>query len=243
MKRLWIALVMVAVLRLLFVSSFERAVPWILWTTLFIAALVVGISLIFSFEIPLLRRLAISYLTLTGLAYSLAGFLGLFPRYGLVETQMWYTCLVSPNPAVTLLVHGIPDNQHDMRWAYIGVTPLDDPHTQFSAAVLVLGSVALVAAIGLAWRKRAAYGVWLVLVGFFTLCTVGYGVASNVGWGMGMKGVTLPLGLTASYMAALFIARMNMSFDENPRTKEIIGLRSWFVGKSEKVRTTTYFGD
>jgi hypothetical protein len=224
MKRLWIALAVVAVLRLLFVSSFERAVPVILWATLFTAALVVGISLMFSFQIPLLRRLAISYLALTGFAYSLAGFLGLFPSNGLIETQMWHTCLVSPNPAVTLLVHGIPDNQHDMRWAYIGVKPLDDPHTQFSAAVLVLGSVALVAAIGLAWRKRVAYGVWLVLAGFFTLCTVGYGVASIALWGM--KEVVLPLGLTASYMTALSIARMNVSFDENPRTKEIIGRRS-----------------
>ena len=204
MKRLWLALAVVAILRLLFVLSFQRAVPRILWTTLFIAALVVGISLMFSFQIPLLRRLAISYLALTGLAYSLAGFLGLFPSSGLIETQMWYTCLVSPNPTMNLLVYGIPASRHDMRWAYIGVTPLDDPHAQFSAAVLVLGLVALVAAIGLAWRKRAAYGVWLVLVGFFTLCTVGYGVASIVGWGM--KGVILPLVLTASYMAALFIA-------------------------------------
>jgi hypothetical protein len=179
---------------------------------MFFTALVVGISSMFSLQIPLLRRLAISYLVLTGLAYFLAGLLGLIPSWGLIETQMWYTYLVSPYPALSLLVNGIPDSQHDIRWAYIGVTPDGDSHTLFSAGILGLGLVAFMSAIGMGWKKRIAYRIWLALAVFFTLCTVGYAVASILRWGM--KEVILPLSLTASYMAAFLIARMHVNLGD-----------------------------
>jgi hypothetical protein len=209
MKRLWIALAVIVALRLLFVRSVQYVVPMSLWTALFVATLMTGISLIFSFEVPLYRRLAISYLVLTGLIYSVAGILG----SDLIGSRMWQTCLVSPYPAISLLRFGIPTSRYDNRWGFIAVTPdpNGDNYSLFSAMVLALGLLAIIAAIAMAWRKRAAYRIWLVLLGFFTLSTIGYVVAGVVGWGM--KEAKLAAGLTLSYLVAFLVARVHVDSD------------------------------
>lgn len=216
MAKLWRVVAPILVFVLLFQPTVQHVLPVGVGSILAVAALTYGIALMFSFRIPAYRRWAIAYLVLIGAIYSLAGLLGLFPSWGLVVTQMWNTSLVSPYPAMSLLVHGVPATQHDTRWAHIGVTPSRNEEMHmllFSAGVLALGLIAVCAAIGIAWKKGAAYRIWLALAGYFILCSIGYAVACIAGWET--KRVILAAGLTISYIVAVIIGRVHIGSEEN----------------------------
>ena len=92
--------------------------------------------------------------------------------------------------------------------------PVDEHHLLFSAAVVVVGIIAVVAAFAMAKSHRIAYRVWLVLLGLSFVSLVGYLIVSFVSWGP--KETIVPLCWEASYVTAFMLARRGSDLGGHP---------------------------
>ncbi|MCU1240037.1 MAG: hypothetical protein JWO71_763 [Candidatus Acidoferrum typicum] len=206
MQKLWKTLATIAVIVLLYLSVSpvsEHYLPKLPWVIVFVLALTYGISLIFSSEIALPRRLAISYLVFTGFVYLVAGVLGLVPNGDLIEASAWNS-LISPYLLISFFDQWVHDFPSTIARAPYETLPMSKHHL-FSAVVVILSTVAILAAFGMAKAYRVAYSAWLVLLGLLTVGLVGYVIVAFVSWGL--KDAIIPLCWEASYIAAYVTAR------------------------------------
>lgn len=200
------ALAIVAVLFLLFHRGSpisQYSLPKIPWVLIFILTLTYGISLVFSSEISAHRRFAAAYLIFTGFAYLLAGILGLLPSWDLIEADMWYS-LLSPYVFISFLDQLFHHFPYTVAGAPYDWVPHQEHHV-FSAIVMAVSVVAVVAAFGMAKGSKIACNVWLVLLGLFTVACGGYVIVGIVSWGL--KDTVLPLCWLVSYIVAYVVAR------------------------------------
>lgn len=184
MKRIYKGFASIIVLVVLFLPAVQRTLPKIPWVLLFILTLTYGLSLFLSTQIPIYRRLAIAYLAFVGLSYLIAGVFGLLPD-NLFASAMWYS-LVSPYPLLTLfkgVIFGRPFHISELPYAILP-SGVDEPNWQFSTAVVVVSSIAIVAAFAMAKNKKAPYGIWLFLLVFSILEALAYVVAEFAQWGV-----------------------------------------------------------
>jgi hypothetical protein len=216
--RLWKALATIAVLALLFWPALRDSLPQILWVVLLILTLTYGISLLLSTHVSAPRRFGIAYLAFVGLTYLLAGIAGFSPNGGLIESSMWYS-LISPYPLITLLGHSVLHSSHAIKWSEIYVYPLYEHHL-FSAMVVVVSCMAIVAAFAMAQRNRMACKVWLALVAFSVLATLGYVVAGFARWGA--TETILPSCWVTSYLVAYALARNSVDLKAHHRAASSI---------------------
>jgi hypothetical protein len=206
LQKLWKVLATLAVLVLLYLPGSpisEYSLPKVPWVILLILTLTYGISLIFSSGMALQRRWSIAYLVFTGFTYLLAGVLGLLPNWDLIEASAWDS-LISPYLLISFfdqLVHHFP---YTVSRASYETLPMSD-HRLFSAVVVVVSAVAILAAFGMVKAYRIAYRVWLALLGLLMVALLGYVVVGFVSWGL-KKAIT-PLCWEASYIAAYVMAR------------------------------------
>ncbi len=210
MRKLWKALATLVVLVLLMFPGFARHMPQALWAVLLVVTLTYGISLLLSTQIPAYRRWGIAYLAFTGLTYLLAGLLGIGDG-GWVEPELW-DMLISPYPLISFVdqwMHHFPYGAD--RAPYISNVPFSE-HRFFSAAVVVLSSIAIVAAFAMAKTKKLAYMVWLVLLCVLILAFSGFVVVGLVSGGP----VVLPFCMTLSYVVAFLMARADVDFKTRP---------------------------
>jgi hypothetical protein len=203
------ALAVVAVLFLLFRRSSpisQYSLPKIPWVLIFVLTLTCGISLIFSSEISAHRRFAAAYLIFTGFTYLLAGILGLLPSWGLIEAAMWHS-LLSPYVFISFLDQLFYHFPYTVAKAPYEWVPHQEHHV-FSAIVMAISAVAVVAAFGMAKGSKIACNVWLVLLGLLILAFLGYVIVGFVSWGL--KDIILPLCWLGSYIAAYMVVRRGM---------------------------------
>jgi len=183
--KIYKGLATIGVLVVLFLPATERTLPTLPWVILFILTLTHGLSLFLSTQIPIYRRLAIAYLAFVGLSYLIAGVFGLLPAGDLIESAMW-SSLVSPYPLLTLLrgvISTRPFHINELPYT-IFPTGLDHPNWPFSAAVVVVSSIAIVAAFAMAKNKKAPYSIWLLLLAASILEALAYIVAEFAKWGV-----------------------------------------------------------
>jgi hypothetical protein len=208
------ALATIGVLVFLFLPATQRSLPKTVWVVLFIATLTYGISLFLSVGMPPHRRWAIAYLAFVSLTYLLAGAWGFLRNGDLIEAAMWDS-LISPYPLITFidqLIHHFP---HTMSRAPYETLPLSQ-HRLFSIAVIVVSAVATGAAFAMTKEKKAAYMVWLVLLGASIVAVLGYIIVGFVSWGM--KETITPLCWEASYLIAYVVARSGTDLRSPTRT-------------------------
>jgi hypothetical protein len=213
MPKLWRALVTLGVLVLLFWPAFERSFPRPVWAILLIMTLTYGISLLFSSKRPALRRFGTAYLAFVGLSYFVAGMLGIMPHWDLIEAWIW-SSLISPYLLISFfdqLIHRFP---YTASGAPYYTLPVDEHHLVFSATVVVVGIIAIVAAFAMAKSHKTAYRVWLVLLGLSFVSLVGYLIVGFVSWGPGET--IVPLCWEGSYVAAFMLARRGSDLAGRP---------------------------
>lgn len=217
--RVWQGLATLIVLVLLFVPRIERPVPRIVWLLLLILTLTYGFSLFCSTEMPAYRRFSIGYLTFVGVSYVLAGVFGLIPNWDLFEIWMW-NLLISPYPLLTVLKGIVYTRPFRIDKLPYTTLPIPDRNPLlnfwFSIAVTVVGVIAVAAAVAMAKRKKAAYNLWLALVGLSILEAMAYVLADAGKWGMpqyryngpSVSSLTIvSLCWAVSYAAAYLVAR------------------------------------
>lgn len=179
--KLWKALLGFLILVALF-SVLQRSLPETLWVVSFIATLTYEISLLFSEEIPPYRRFALGYLVFAGTTYLLAGILGFFPTWGLVEGAMWYR-LINPGPLLILLDQCVRHFPCTTSGIQFDVFPVSEPHIFFSFAAIIVSLIAITAAFLMAKENKSAYWIWLALVVFSFAETFAYLLADSANWG------------------------------------------------------------
>jgi CBS domain containing-hemolysin-like protein len=92
--------------------------------------------------------------------------------------------------------------------------PVDEHHLLFSATVVAISIVAIVAAFAMAKSYRTAYSVWLVLLGLSIVSFVGYLIVGFVSWGP--KATIIPLCWETSYVAAFLLAQCGSDLGSHP---------------------------
>src|SRR5580700_10831138 len=209
MPRLWKALVTLGDLALQFWPVFERSSPVIVRAILLIMTVTYGISLLFSSNLPLRRRFGTAYLVFIGVSYFVAGILGLMPHWNLIEAWIW-NLLVS---FFDQLVHRFP---YTAPRAPYYTMPVDEHHLLFSAAVVVVSIIAVVAAFAMAKSHRTAYLMWLVLLGLSIVSLAGYLIVGCVSGGP--KETIVPLCWEVSDVTAFMLARR----DSDPKPLDCI---------------------
>jgi hypothetical protein len=193
----------------------ERSSPGIVRAILLIMTVTYGISLLFSSNLPLRRRFGTAYLVFIGVSYFVAGILGLMPHWNLIEAWIW-NLLISPYLLVSFfdqLVHRFP---YTAPRAPYYTMPVDEHHLLFSAAVVVVSIIAVVAAFAMAKSHRTAYLVWLVLLALSFVSLAGYLIVGFVSWGP--KETIVPLCWEVSYVTAFMLARR----DSDPKPLDCI---------------------
>ena len=213
MPKLWKALATLGALVLQFWQAFEHSSPGIVRAILLIMTVTYGISLLFSSKLPSRLRFGAAYLVFVGVSYFVAGILGLMPHWDLIEAWIW-SLLISPYLLVSFfdqLIHRFP---YTASRAPYHTMPVDEHHLLFSAAVVVVGIIAVVAAFAMAKSHRIAYRVWLVLLGLSFVSLVGYLIVGFVSWGP--KETIVPLCWEASYVTAFMLARRGSDLGGHP---------------------------
>jgi hypothetical protein len=215
MAKLWRSLAALGVLALQFWPVFERALPLpeVVRVILLIMILTYGISLLFSSKLPAFLRFGAAYLTFVGLSYFVAGILGLMPHSGLIEAWIWDS-LISPFPLISFLDQLIHRFPYTASRAPYYTAPVDEHHFLFSATVVAVSIIAIVAACAMAKSHRTAYRVWLVLLSLSIVSLVGYLVVGFVSWGP--KETIIPLCWEVSYITAFVLARSRCDLGSHP---------------------------
>jgi hypothetical protein len=213
MPKLWKALATLGVLVLLFWPKFERPLPRIVWAILLVTTLTYGISLLFSMKLPATRRYGTAYLAVVGLSYFVPGILGLMRNEEFTEAWLWNS-LISPYLLISFfdqLLHGFP---YGAAKAPYYTLPPDEHHLVFSASVVAISAVAIIAAFAMTKSHRAAYRVWAVLLGLSIVSLTGYLIVGFVSWGP--KETIIPLCWEGSYVTAFVLARRNPDLESRP---------------------------
>jgi hypothetical protein len=104
------------------------------------------------------------------------------------------------------MVHHFP---YGVSRAPYRTVPASDHHP-FSVVVVVISAIAITAAFAMTKPLKAAYGVWLAMLGLSTLSLLAYLVVGAISWGL--RGAIGPVCLELSYVLAFVMARRGVDF-------------------------------
>lgn len=217
MRKRWRALITVAALALLFWQPLPSLLPNHISTVLFFLTVTYGISLFFSSKLAIIRRFTTAYLAFIGLTYLVPAIFGLLPSGDLVEAGIW-SGLVSPYLLVSFFVqmrHHYPYPASKTAFYFLP----EGKHYLFSAAVVAVSVVAILAAFAMAKSNKSGYRIWLVLLGLSVVSLAGYAIVAVVS--RGQVGVAIQTCWVASYIIAYVLARQGANLQEQGFLSEI----------------------